>query len=210
MAEVLLRRSFYNGCRGGLDFLVGYRYSRLDDGLMISQSSLDTGGAAPGSTTALFDRFDTESRFHGAEFGFAWHRRWWCWSVELESKLALGNTNSEVVIDGQTTITDVLGATVVNPEGFLAQSTNIGRFEQDEFAVIPELGATLLFDITCRLRATLGYRFVYWSQVARAADQIDLDLNLSDPLVGAARPQFEFTTTDFWAQGLSFGLDYRY
>jgi hypothetical protein len=30
------------------------------------------------------------------------------------------------------------------------------------------------------------------------------------PLMGAARPAFNFNETDFWAQGLNFGLELRY
>jgi hypothetical protein len=31
-----------------------------------------------------------------------------------------------------------------------------------------------------------------------------------DPVQGALRPTFSFHDTDFWAQGLSLGLDYRW
>jgi len=29
-------------------------------------------------------------------------------------------------------------------------------------------------------------------------------------LEGLPRPEFSWVTTDFWAQGLNFGLDYRF
>jgi len=45
-------------------------------------------------------------------------------------------------------------------------------------------------------------------------DQIDLHVNpsLFPPPVpsGVLAPQFKFAATDFWAQGLQLGLDYRY
>ena len=50
--------------------------------------------------------------------------------------------------------------------------------------------------------------------MARAAEQIDPAVNLSqlDPggLVGEPRPQFHLKPNDFWAQGLSVGVDFRY
>ena len=51
--------------------------------------------------------------------------------------------------------------------------------------------------------------------LVRAGDQIDLDVNpdqLPEPIIGIgpARPVFAFQQTDFWAQGLNLGLDYRW
>ena len=91
----------------------------------------------------------------------------------------------------------------------------MGRYTQNDFAVIPELGVTLGYDITERLRATVGYSFIYWSRVARPGDQIDMAVNPSyipnhGPPVGAAYPQFEFNTTDLWIQGANVGLELRF
>jgi hypothetical protein len=129
------------------------------------------------------------------------------------AKLALGNTSSTVTIDGQTVTTTAAG-TATTPGGLLAQPTNMGRFEQDHFTTITELGATLRRQLTCSLDFTFGYTLVYWSEVARAGDQVDFDLNPSQlppgPLVGAPAPQFSFVTEGFWAQGLHFGLEYNF
>jgi hypothetical protein len=52
--------------------------------------------------------------------------------------------------------------------------------------------------------------------VVRPGGQIDLDVNPdllppeAVPFTGAARPQFVFHETDYWAQGISAGLDYRW
>ena len=100
--------------------------------------------------------------------------------------------------------------------GLLALASNVGRYERDHFAMIPELGITLGYDVTCNVRATFGYTFLYWSKVARPGDQIDLDVNITqfgnngNNLVGEPRPEFNWVTTDFWAQGLRVGLDYRF
>ena len=93
----------------------------------------------------------------------------------------------------------------------MAQSSNIGTFEQDDFAVVPELGATVGFNVTERLKATVGYTFIYWSRVARASEQIDRDINLPPvPGPNTLRPEFAFDMTDFWAQGVNLGFEYSF
>jgi hypothetical protein len=166
------------------------------------------------TTTDLFDSFDTLSEFHGGEIGLSGQFRYNRLFLDLLVKLAMGNTSSLVTIDGATTSTvaDTPPATITG--GLLAQQSNIGRYRQNGFAIIPEFGVTLGCDITSRLRATFGYTFIYWSKVARPGDQISRDLNLSQlppgPLVGAARPEFKFAATDYWAQGMNFGLEYQF
>jgi hypothetical protein len=132
------------------------------------------------------------------------------------TKLALGNVHQRVDIQGQTTSTRGGQASTTLTGGLLAQRTNIGHYSRDELAVVPELGANIGYHLTPRLQATLGYTFIYWSRVVRPGDQIDLEVNPdllppeADPFTGPLRPQFVFRTTDFWAQGLQAGLDYRW
>ena len=57
--------------------------------------------------------------------------------------------------------------------GLLAQSTNIGHYSQDNFAVVPELDLNLGFQFTRHTRVVVGYDCLYWSKVARAGEQID-------------------------------------
>ena len=95
--------------------------------------------------------------------------------------------------------------------GLLALPTNIGQYETDSFATVPQVQVNFGYDWKPWLRGTVGYRFLYWSQVARAGEQIDTDINLSqldpDGLVGEPRPEFEFVLSDFWAHGLNVGLE---
>jgi len=115
-------------------------------------------------------------------------------------------------VDGSTTVSVPGGGTTIYSGGLLAQETNQGVHTRNELAVIPELGVTLGFDITCRLRATVGYTFLYWSRVARPGGAVDLDasqLPPEDP-TGLRRPAVRFVADDFWAQGINLGLDYRF
>ena len=65
----------------------------------------------------------------------------------------------------------------------------------------------------------LGGTFLYISNVARPGDQIDRVVNRTElpssqsfsPLVGGpVRPAFNWSGTDFWATGVSFGIGLRF
>jgi hypothetical protein len=206
--EVLLRGNWFDDCCRRLDFLIGYRYLRLAESLVINSQlnttpSEDNGEDDP--TIDVNDQFHTLNRFNGIDVGIAFERRYCRWSLDFLMKLALGSTMSRVTIDGSSSFTN--GATtVVGPGGLLAARSNIGTYDRDLFSVVPELGITVGYDVSCKLRATVGYTFLYWNQVARPADQIDVNVNPG----GSAFPQFNFHTADFWAQGLNLGIEYRF
>jgi hypothetical protein len=98
----------------------------------------------------------------------------------------------------------------------LAQRTNNGTYERDDLAVIPEFGATVGWQLNPCWRVTFGYTFIYWSNVVRAGQQIDRDINVNllppeaIPFEGNLRPRFQFNDTDFFVQGISVGLDGRW
>lgn len=196
------------------DLLLGYRYMRLRDSLGIREdlTTLDNSN----QRFSILDQFRTENDFHGGEIGVLWQAQHHRWTVELMGNVAMGNVHQVVAIDGGTTITQVNGTSTRFPGGLLAQRTNSGRFERNDFGVIPEFGATLGFYVTPRLRLTGGYSFMYWSRVVRAGDQIDLDVNPdllppeAVPFTGASRPAFAFRDTDFFAHGVNAGLDFRW
>jgi hypothetical protein len=117
-----------------------------------------------------------------------------------------------VFIDGATQTNVPGGGSADFLGGLLAQETNIGSYQHNQFAVIPELSVNFACDVTCQLRLTFGYDLLYWSKVARPVDQVDLGVSQfpPEPPTGAQRPEFRFVSNDFWAQGLQFGLDYRF
>ncbi|MFG0262805.1 MAG: BBP7 family outer membrane beta-barrel protein, partial [Novipirellula sp. JB048] len=89
--------------------------------------------------------------------------------------------------------------------------SNIGSYRKKEFTMIPELGVTLGFRVTSWFHGTLGYSLLYFPNVVRAADQIDVHVNPnlipepSSPVAGSLRPRFGWVESDYWAHGLSFG-----
>jgi hypothetical protein len=63
------------------------------------------------------------------------------------------------------------------------------------------------------MRAFIGYDFLYLSSVARAGNQVDLRTNgslITPTPSGPSNPPFAFHGTDYWAQGVNFGLEFRY
>jgi Putative beta barrel porin-7 (BBP7) len=115
----------------------------------------------------------------------------------------------------------VVAAPLTTPGGIFAQATNSGRQSRDMFTVVPELQLRLGMNLTPSIRAFVGYEFFYVSNVVRPGDQVDRVLNFTanpavngvvapPPLMGVARPAPMFNQNDFWAQGVSFGLQFRY
>jgi hypothetical protein len=213
--EALLRKNIYQNCNGGTDFVLGYRYARLSDTVTMNEAITGTGegGIVPvGTTLDAADRFDSSNTFNGVELGVSSQIRRCAWTLDLLMKLGLGETRSTTTINGSTTTTPAGGTATTYNAGLLALSSNSGTFTGSQFSIMPELGFTLGYDITSRLRATMGYSFIYWSQVRRAGEQIDTNINpnLFPPATtnpGLKQPQFLNAANDFWAQGLNWGLE---
>jgi hypothetical protein len=217
--EVSYRRSLLRERMDSVDVIAGWRYLRLEDTLYIQDGRTVLGGNTgldAGTQLNEFDQFGTKNIFNGVNIGVIADRRWGRFDVELIGKLAIGRTTSQLSVDGSTTIIPAIDGAdpTTYPAGLLAQQTNIGTFEKQYFALVPELNLNAGFQITRSLKATLGYTFLYWSAVARPGDQIDTSLNLSQladtGLIGPARPEINWVSTGIWAQGVNAGLDYRF
>jgi hypothetical protein len=212
-AEANLRTNLWCGCNGYIDGIVGFHYLGLTESLTATENLtvlLPTGGGF-----SIVDRFATQNRFYGTQVGAYGEYRWGSFSVGVKTTVALGPTEQIVDITGSTRISGG-GFPGSFPGGLLTQSSNIGRHTRDVFGVVPEVGVTLGYQFTDHLRAFVGYNFIYWSNVARPGNQVDQRVNpglIPPPLpfiFGPAQPTFAFRSTDFWAQGLTVGLEFRY
>lgn len=205
-----------SGSQWNLNVLAGFRYLGLDDGLVLSGASLNPPPAGFDENQYFRESFTTHNQFYGGQLGacFSWNQG--LFSLDVAGKLALGVTHQVVAVAG--TLTDVGTGSPVNgtlPQGVVfAMPTNIGRQTHEDFSVVPQLQVKLGYRLTEQLRATVGYDFLYWNQVVRAGDQMDRRVNdtqaVGQPLIGAALPALQRHATDFYAQGLSFGLEFRY
>jgi hypothetical protein len=196
-----------------IDFLGGYQFSRLDDDLEIRNSELilldPEGIFAPNTTVSMRDTFRTRNEFHGGVIGLAIDTYRGPWKFEALGKIGFGNMHQTVIIDGNTVITPDVGPVTNDPQGLLARATNSGTFTRDVFTFIPEANFTLGYQHG-NWMLSAGYSFMYWKHVAWAGDQIDTRVNLSNPLVGAPQPGFFLQNTDFWLQGVNFGVEYSF
>ena len=150
----------------------------------------------------------------GADAGFNLGR----FTVNVFSKVALGDNRETVVINGNTQVSSAPGLGNINTAGgFYAQPSNIGQYRRDEFSVLPEAGINLGFKISEHLRLAAGYTFVYFSNVVRPGDQVDGTAGgaTRPPLsfLGGPHPQpvfNNFNETSFWAQGINFMVEVNY
>ena len=196
--------------------LIGYRYLQLDEGIRVTEDLVSTESNNPGSFE-IFDQFETRNQFNGLDLGWKYRMVRGFWSYSGMLRMGVGVTRQTMTIRGATTINDPAEPPSQTLEGgLLALSSNIGTYKQNEFTIVPELDLEIGYQLTDRLKLSAGYTFIYWSNVIRPGHQIDLDVNPNqlpppiDPLVGVARPEFRFDTTDYWVQGLNFGLEYRW
>lgn len=195
-----------------VEFIAGYQFTRIDDQLVIGSvhTSIDPQSATPvGTIFDLRDSFRTQNEFHGAQLGVATNWKRGRWNTEVMFKMGLGKMYQTVEIAGRT-ITTQPNDNPITTQGALLARSNIGVYTRDELTFIPELGVTFAYELNPYWSLTAGYSFMYWNNVAFAGDQIDLTVNLTDPLVGDPRPQFIFRDADFWLQGLSFGVEARF
>ncbi|TWU03910.1 hypothetical protein Pla100_08450 [Neorhodopirellula pilleata] len=215
--DVLLRGMLICEPDRQLEGFVGYAYYQLDDRLTINDFKRVIGGGgglAVGTTLDETDRFSVDNDFHGAALGVRSRTCFGGWSLASMLKLGLGVTTSSLNISGQTTSTVPLvgGGTDVatRNSGLLAQGTNSGNEDFDEFAIAPELELTLSHRMNRDWNVSVGYRLIYLSRVMRAGEQVDPLLNLSqlDPagLTGFASPSRSAFYNDLTAQAITIGL----
>lgn len=204
--------------------LAGFAFLNLDEGLGINETTHVNPllpASSPffgGSTIASSDQFNTQNYFYGGQVGGRAYVSMGRMFVEATGQVGVGVTHSVVDIAGSTVNTPLIGAPVVTPSGFLASGSNIGQFNRDQFAVVPQVGVNVGCWITNNLRAFVGYTFIYWSSVATPGSEINQGLNGTNiptdlrynPQAGPAGPAFAVRDTSFWAQGLNFGMEVNY
>jgi len=99
-------------------------------------------------------------------------------------------------------------------------ATNIGTHQRTVFAVLPEVGLNVGYQITPCMSVCVGYTFLFTNNVVRPGNQINRNINptqavsyVGEPpvsLQGPAQPTFQFNGSSFWAQGINVGLGFRF
>lgn len=201
-----LRRVFQSGDSFRLDLLGGYRFLHLGDSIATSFDTVATGTAAipglppglPGTRLMGEDSVRTRNDFHGAEFGFSAMGRQGQFTLELQASLAMGVTVSNLDQSHTRSVFAPLGLLPGLPPPGVPLTQLANHNTSDYFAVVPEVGIKVGWQPVQHFRLTVGYDFLYWSRVRRAEE------------VYALSPVLRGGTTDFWAQGLTLGAEFRY
>ena len=175
-------------------------------------------GAIVGTATSfdrIRDSFSTRNQFNGGQLGLRLGYEGEVLSLGLLGKVALGNMHETVKVEGSTSRTFADGTTATFPAGVLALASNSGKAQQNQFAVVSEVGGNVGVRLTSWLKLTTGYTFLYVSDVARPGDQVDRVINPGqvpiDGMFGAgtgpAHPRLPFQRTDFYAHGVNYGVE---
>jgi hypothetical protein len=213
-AEANFRKELLRGCYYHFDVLAGFRYLEFDEGMQIAdQTTFLPASPFAGTAVASSDRFGTHNAFYGGQLGAETEIHWRCVDLDLWGKVGLGTNFQVLNINGTSIVMNPDGTSTGVANGLYAQPTNIGHHTQREFAILPEFGANLGFQVTPHLRATVGYTFLYLSRAVRPGDQIDQTVTPAlgaGAAAGATHPALLFRESEFWAQGVNAGLEFRY
>jgi hypothetical protein len=207
-------------CCYSIQSLAGFRYFELGENITVTEDLmvLPTVPTTGGTHFNIFDNFSTHNRFYGGQVGLRGEMRSGRLLLGFTGKVALGVMAESVTINGATTTTSPDGTVTTQPGGLLALPTNMGNYYRNRLAYIPEGILTAGYQVTPNVRLWAGYDFLYCNAVVRPGDQIDRVVNptllpsnnSSTAAQGPARPEFLFQGTDFWAQGLTCGLELRF
>ncbi len=204
-----------------VDLLGGFRWLRLHETYTLTTSSPFI-PPFPQDIWNTTDEFDTINNFYGAQAGVRARFDWGRFFTNATLKFAMGAMVQSANISGSLVTNDFtnFGPTQTFAGGYFALPSNIGSYSRTVFAVVPEIGLNIGYQITSWASVFVGYTFLYTNNVARPGNQINRTVNptqstsyTEDPaarLQGPAQPSFKFNSSDFWAQGINVGLTFRF
>ena len=219
-----IRKCLFTKCDRRAGWFAGYRNVNLSEELTITEN-INVVGAGngvllndpPGTVVVVKDRFATDNHFHGGQIGALYERRWGRVSLDARASVALGVTHQELDISGFQTRTRPGQPPVTFPGGLLAASSNLGSFTRNEFSVVPEVTLNAGYWVTPSFKVYVGYNFLFWSNVIRPGEQIDMVVDLTNvpnapavPPGAPNRPAPLFRQSDLWVTGVQFGAEWRW
>ena len=229
-AEANARRVLFgnpNGTGFELDAIAGYRFLNLNEKLSIEEAFARTPNSnmtigTPAISGNVTDLFHTTDVFNGGQIGLNGQYRYGRWSVDGRATVAFGELEQTAIINGAQTLMFANGAVTKTAGGLLAlPGANIGTFHRYQFAVLPEVSLDVGYQLTSHWRVFVGYDFLFLGNALRPGGAIDTSIDAAripnfplpgSPAVlpGAPRPGPYFSTSDFFAQGINFGLQFRW
>ena len=228
-ADAAVAYNVYDNKLLRFDALVGLRYLDLDESVRIFQSATPIGqpliagflgnDVPIGATLTSLDNFHTRNQFYGGTVGGrAYVQVFDSLGVSLLGRVGLGVTEQRSAVGGLSTLIMPGVPTMTAQGGTLALPSNSGIRRGSDFTVVPEVNLNVHYQVTSYLTATVGYNYLYWSSVVRPGNQIDHNVDSRqiptvqnyDPGVVATSPAPMLKRTDFWANGVNFGLSFQF
>jgi hypothetical protein len=229
-AELNLRNLICCDCRYAVYGFAGFRWLDLHEALSITENVVSVAAVpgftifTPGNQIIVNDTFNTRNRFYGGQLGVDGEYRTGRWFIGGRAQIALGVTNETVDISGFQSVTTLAGQRQTFTGGLLALPSNIGQSTVNRFSAVPQVGLKIGYNVTENLRIFAGYEFLYWSNVLRPGDQVDTTLNVSQipnfnttppnpafaPPSNVVRPIVPLTSSNYFAHGITAGLEWRY
>jgi hypothetical protein len=219
-AEVnMLHRIGYLG-NYSVDGLLGYRWGLLDEVMQFTTSSPTIGANAATDVFRTTDRFHVQNSLYAGQIGFRLNRDYGRFGLNGTAKIAMGSMVEVTKINGALYTNDFTNYKQIQafPGGYFAQPTNQGYHRSNQFAVMPELGFNGSIKLLHCLKLNMGYTFLFLSEVARPGDQMSSVINPSQSpsftgvpsttLVGVPAPQYNPISSQYFAHGLNFGLEW--
>jgi hypothetical protein len=206
------------GCDYRLDLLGGYQMSRIDDDLQLN-TTLQRFDVAGNPIFTTHDLFDVANEYHAGTLGLMGEYYQGPLTIQMMGKLGIGNMNQRVAISGSNTANGFAsggGIFAQNQAANGGPTFNVGNYERNLLVWSPEASIKASYCLSDRLSVTVGYTLLYWTRVALAGDQVDVNVNrdvlFDGPYIpgGGASPAFVFRDTDFWVQTIDIGLTFNY
>jgi hypothetical protein len=193
--------------------LVGGRYLDLTDHVNVSNSLHLVGDPADNAYGS--DEFTTHNQFAGPQIGTTFGINWNRLSLDATSKLAAGFTRQLRTIQGSPVLESTDPSPLLVPGPFLALPSNISRETAARVTLVPEIGLKSRLAVTSWCTLSFGYSLLYWNKVLCPGDQMSPLVNITQlpfhgPVTGPLDPKPLFVHTDYFAQGMDFGLEMRY
>ncbi len=223
-AEANARVNALAGSMGRWDVIAGLRYLGQKDEFRTDQASTVlapgtvgfAGRRAPApDIVSQRDFLITNNSFYGGQLGVSGRFETGPWVADVAAKVGLGETIEHLSPVGYTLLTNPAGVTLYQPGGLYVPPSS-AALARNRVALISEVNLRVGYRITERLLASVGYTFLYWGDVIRPAGQVNpaidprtVPTSLSFNPAVAASP-LSLRSTEFWAQGLTFGLEFRY
>ena len=171
-AYARLKFSSTKSCR--LDFLGGFSYFQIDNDFGLFA---DVQNPLVGRRRTYLDRIEAENRFYGGQVGFEMVMNRGKWQARSLTKVHLGNMEQTLISGGAAS--DTTGAVTSVSNGGLYTLETRGTDTRDEFTFVPEANFKLGYRFRKNVLLTTGYSFLYFDDVALAANSINRNIGAS-------------------------------